>query len=275
MFHYFKKKKSDKLFNKGLKALVSNDFGKAFSCFEKAVKIDIYNGNAWVGMGSALVSICHDNSLANKYFDAALKINPENNWALLNKASYNNIGEAKESIKLYIKILEIEKRDGILESNPSIFCFIADTYLFLNEPEKAINCLIKALTYNSTYVKVLADLGKAYNFLSDYEKAIYYFDKAIDIFESKDDLSFIEKKYPITFSGKAVALFYLGNFEEALNLLNKALEVESNDLYSIYWKSKVLKCLDREKESEKFIQIIENEWDVDYIKSFEEVGLIY
>lgn len=81
--------------------------------------------------------------------------------------------------------------------------------------------------------------GEYYNFTGDKEQAVSFFDKCLSL-----DYNFM-----YAYREKAVALYELGKYEEALKLLNKAVTVQNRFDEGYYWRGRCLEKLNRPDEA--------------------------
>ena len=150
-------------------------------------------------------------SLKFDHYDKALKIEPKDEEALINKGlGLDNADIHDESIESYDKELEIEPEnvDALINKGRKL--------AGLERYEEAIECHDKALEIEPKNVRVLDWKGYALFMLKRYEEAIECHDKALEI----------EPKNVDALHGKGQSLDSLERYEEAIECYDKALEIE-------------------------------------------------
>ena len=171
---------------------------------------------------------------AQKNFESALKIAPKSAYALLEYSKF----EFYKGNKL--KAIEYAKK--AVEENPMNFhtWFKYGTFLRKNNNlEESITCLEKAKELNPNHLPIYNELGRAYTFIGDYDKAEEQFLYPLQ-----------ERKYP-TYRHKIMTLQFLSDnykrkaeasgmrmdvngqinmLKRALETIQKALEIAPNDL---------------------------------------------
>ena len=117
------------------------------------------------------------------------------------------------------------------------------------------------------------DIGLSYSVQGNFDKAIYYYNKSLEInpnsiatWFSKSNLLFnngdfeealisienalkIEPRNTLALSNKGVILFELGKFDQALFYYNKSIEINPNDAGVWYNKGIILNNLNRHQEA--------------------------
>ncbi|KZX16526.1 TPR repeat-containing protein YrrB [Methanobrevibacter cuticularis] len=274
MFSFIKNRRVKRLSDKATKLMKKGDYGAALSHFRKAVKLDNYNEYCLINIGYIL-DLLSDGQIGIEWYDVVLKLNPDNANALSFKGlSLGLSGKFNESLENYKKVLKILNDDEIKKCNPTIFSEIASVYLGLDNPKCAMKYLKKGLKIDPYFLITICSVGKVFNYLGDFNEAITYFDRAISLKTSTRSKTWHYDKYTFIYSGKAVALFKLGKYEDVLSLLDKALDIREFDVYALYWKHKVLKFFNEDEEAEKYSNLLDI-FDDDYIDNFKVVGLIY
>lgn len=83
-------------------------YSQAIACYEKIVKDEPNNINAWFNLGNCYLAVCNKEK-AVASFDNILKINPHSLSTLFNKAfTLKTFGDLDEAISIYHRILEID-----------------------------------------------------------------------------------------------------------------------------------------------------------------------
>ena len=120
--------------------------------------------------------------------------------------------------------------DKILEYFSEASFGIDDGYLFLQRRIDIAESVISAVAQEETetLASVLHNIGYAYDDMGDYDKALEYYGKALEIFESK-----LGKDHPYTATTyNNIALVYknMGDYDKALMCFEKALEIRESKL---------------------------------------------
>lgn len=169
---------------------------------------------------------------SNSIYDSATK--------LFNEKKY------KEAINQYSKVPNKTKEVNMA---------IASCYWQLNDYENANKYYQEVLLLNPNDVEALVNSAYAYYSLSDIENAKLTAKKVLNIDENNADannlIKDIESAETANMLQDAILKYEQNNFEEALNILNKYLNKNSNDEYAIYYKGL---CLDELKKNSEAIK---------------------
>lgn len=104
------------------------------------------------------------------------------------------------------------------KNNPKLLLNIAVCYRILKNYEKAINYLEEAMAIDSEYLDVINELGLNHAMINNFDTAEKYFKPVYDATKELAPLSNL-----------IICYFNLGRNDEAMNLLNKAKTIDSND----------------------------------------------
>lgn len=176
----------------------------------------------------------HDFKHALEKYLEGLEENP-NSIALINNLaqSYALNGDLAESRKYHEKLIEMAN-DNTLE----MLMLKANSQMFLNNTNDAIQTFEKALTKDATYTPALFELSDIYTKKCKFEKSNRYLDRIIDI----------DKNNVIALIHKANNLFSMKDYENALDCCNMALKISPKHEDAIMLKGEILEFLGNEDE---------------------------
>ena len=135
------------------------------------------------------------------------------------------LGNSYFALKRYNIAVELFKL--CLEFHPDdLECMnnLAETYANLNEPKKAIECYEKVISRNPNDSKALTNLSGLYLKTRNYEKVIEVSTTGLQITKNKR-----------LWNNKGVALYNLGQYDEAISAYKQAISIDGN--YAIAWRN--------------------------------------
>ena len=148
----------------GTRYLDNKMYGEALKCFEEALKYYPDNQNLYYYVGVCAGYMSH----------AALDFNASGT----NELKYNYLKLAEEA---YLRAIQIEER------YVRALYGVGVLYVFeLDEPEKAIPHLEKAMSIDTKNLDVMFVLARAYYSTYDFEKSAEIYDKIIEITKSDE-----------------------------------------------------------------------------------------
>jgi len=154
-----------------------------------------------------------------------------------------SISKIVEKVKLRKKIPESELRE--LEffvkrkpKEPSLWLILGIIYYKKDRIEKALECFDKAIQIDSENVHAWCSRGTALQRLGKHEEAFETFETARKFAEC-----------PIIFRYEAYSMAVLGKTEEALNLVNLAIQGDKEDAISWSLKGRILSEMGRDMEA--------------------------
>ena len=183
----------------------------------------------------------------------------------------------QEAIKIYDSILEKNKTKSSLWFHKGL-CFFN-----LKKYNGALNCQLEAIKINPNDHRIWYELGHiARNHMENYDQAILYFDKSIELnptfqaFSQKGDLLYKKKEYAqaidcynksleIKFDKyelheKSNALHMLKRYSEAIDGYNEVLNIDSEYKFAYTNKSNTLRQMEKYKESLECIYIAQEKF---------------
>lgn len=213
----------DKVFLSNLKLREGNKFRdegnhkQAAKLFEEAIELNPENFLAWNNRGWAYIEQKKYNQ-AMADFNKAAELNPNSELPYFGRGwVYNRLKEYEAAIKEYNKVIELNPHYAVAWNNRGA------AKSWLNQMSEAIKDYDKAIKLKPNYVKAYENRGKAFLGLGDEDKALADFQRASKLNRSN--------KGGDKVIGEALALSKSGNFDEALELLNKAAELYPDNQY--------------------------------------------
>ncbi len=268
---------SDINVNKGLNAYYNYDFAKAKLFFEKALDIYAYNDNlkerfprTYINMAAVSVKSGQYNQ-AIQYANKGLEFNPvdELKWLLYSNLAqaYIALNDNQNAFLYFEKAINLQE-EGIISPNKKISLFIefADFLLTNKKYEEckkyyddASIMILNSFGKNSaTYANIISKLGYYYLKTFALDSSLYYFNKAIKIWNmSPDDIgvnlvAFNEVKYAEAYIGRASALYQIYLIDGNPEMLNAS----SIDIQMILDRiEQVISKLDKESKLLIFDQL--------------------
>jgi tetratricopeptide (TPR) repeat protein len=144
-----------------------------------------------------MLSIAGDYIEALHLIDSMLRLNPFN----------------VEALRMKGNIIELKVFDSELNYD----------FEFVNSPEilKARTCYEQALLYEPSHTGILADLGTHWMNLGNSDKALYYFDKVMELLSDHSKLGDCRDDFTEALEGKIEILQQRGDIEGAVELQRK------------------------------------------------------
>jgi protein O-GlcNAc transferase len=211
---------ADAVFELGIAYAKANRFMEAstiFCCLQTYKNNDVripYN----LGL---IHSLQGKHQLALAAYDLALKIQPDDAEALINK------GSTFIDIKNYVLALEVlEKATQIRPDIPEAWSNKGIALNNLNLYQESISAYNEAIKLAPSYHEAWSNKGVTLNELKRYDEAITHYDKALSL---KPD-------YAEAWSNKGVTLDELKRFDEAITHYDKALSLKPD--YAEAWSNK-------------------------------------
>ena len=210
---------------------------KAISDYSKAVELKPDYVEAYYHRGVARIEFIHfydkpfsqaENEMFNEGlndFNKAIELDGAFylSYAGMGNA-YDRYGEFEEAVKWYNKALENENK--ILqkwgkEALAGIYYSRGRAYQRVEDPQ-AIQDYEKSLEYDPNFDITLGHLASIYSCIGKYEDALELYDRSVNIKESQPALGMWDFH---TWEGRGVCYYKLGEYENAIQDLNKALEI--------------------------------------------------
>lgn len=209
---------SQDIYEKGLAALITNNYEEALDYFNQLIEIDSMNYEAHLHRGDALFYLGEYMEAIEAYAVIPRGDNEMYTAALLNKGlSYSVLGMFEKSIECYDEILEtLDPADVGALTNKGV---ALDQ---LGRHEKARECYDQALSLDQNNPVIWNNKGNSLRESGEPDKALQCFDKAIEL----------DENHASAYYNKGLALENMGKHGEAIDNFNRALA-----LYPDHYKS--------------------------------------
>ena len=191
--------------------------------------------------------------------------NWRNYYNLANTLS--TLGEYEKARDYYLKALQCEENDLIWKN-------LGTAYFHLDNHEKEIECLDKALALNPNNVEALISKGVTLgSIFKRYNEGLEFINIAL---EKNNEIKY---RWPHVWFWKAKFLIESNNYEEALNEINKGLKIVPDYLALLNLKARILSQLWKRKskylnEAKNFFEFM-IKLNKKEIESLGELALIY
>lgn len=223
--------------NKGVSLNAMGRYGEAINAYNKAIEIKPDYYEVWYNRGVALRNLNHKDE-AIKSFNKAIEINPNHYDSWYNKGiALSDLERHEEAIEAYDKAIEI-KPDN-------------------NEAWYKKGVALNVLGRNKEAKEILK---KCDIYINDNGTSTTYY--TLEDLERKKN---INKAWDALYN-KGVILSILGRHEEALEILDKALEIMPNDGKAWYNRGNVLAALGRSVEADEAYNKATEIWKENYYK---------
>ncbi|MCO6492586.1 MAG: tetratricopeptide repeat protein [Phaeodactylibacter sp.] len=148
------------------------DTVRAINSFQKAVELDSELADGWINLGQLYAAI--GDPLALRYFDNAIRVAPDNIYALHARADYlSDIGELPEAIEMYRRISRVDPQYEEAYFNSGLI------YMDMDSIEQARQQFDIAIETSPTHIRAYYYRGLAQEMLGnaaaakkDYEQAL-------------------------------------------------------------------------------------------------------
>ena len=242
--------------NMGLCSIKLKDSKNAIKWLKRAIELDSTDIKAYEYISLVYTS--------KKEFDLALEnLEKANRFDPQNIDLYINIGDINvmrnhnyKAIPAYFKAYELDKGDYVISKNIGICYFKVKKF---NEAKHYLD-IANSLTVD---LQVYKHLGNIHMELNQSDSSIFYYNKTLKLLKPDNNLIFE------ILVDKAESYYALNNFEEAIEVYEKALELDlSGDFWISYKKNKIIidiaaiyqdKLGDKLKAIEYYEKVIEPE----------------
>lgn len=206
------------LYHAGIVLVWSEDYEKALSYFEHAVKKDTNYADAYVYIG-----YCHGKlgrwDEAGEAYKQAIRIKPDDAEARYNLGvAYGELGRWDEAVEAYNQAISIKPNDAEVHNNLGV------AYGKLGRYNEEIEALKQAIRIKPDFVGALLNLGVAYGKLGRYDEEVEAYKQAIRIKPDYDD----------AYYNLGVAYANLGRYNEAVEAYKQAIRIESDNAGAHY-----------------------------------------
>jgi len=214
---------------KGYEYFVNKEIDKARETLQKVIELDDSNSYAYYNIALSYAKEGKEEK-AIEIVDKALQVCTEDldDFYRLKANCYSGLERFEEALPLFHKTLLLEESSYDENTHYNL----GYTYYMLQKWESALiylnDYVENGIEENGNFVDALFYIGTSYHQLKDYEKAISYFDRAIEI-----------KPYYTYIFNKAASLSKIGKRQEALKLIDSAIEKKPNESQFFYKKYQV------------------------------------
>lgn len=139
--------------------------------------------------------------------------------------AYDSLGFHKEALQDYDRALELNPCSSI------VYCNKGTLYSVLEDCDKAIECFTKAIELNEDFVEALFNRAICYYKLCKYDDAIKDFKYILKI----------EPEFYTAYCFLGAVMLECDNLEAAIQYVNKAIELEPDDICACFYKAKCMK----------------------------------
>lgn len=148
-------------------------FADARDCYQKSLDINDQNPDAWTGMGICCLEL-NLPELSIGYLQRSLDLDSENfeTWVYLAEA-YVNTSKDKDAEAAYKRSLKLEQHQ------PDTWVALGNIYVDTTLYQQALDCYMEAYNQDSTLENIHLFLAIAYYKLNDLQKAIPLLQKAL------------------------------------------------------------------------------------------------
>lgn len=238
------------LYNSTMTACALNNFDEALEHFSLLLKLDPYYEDYWSSRGSLYKTI-GDYKKALKDFSHAIELNPyAQNFYLQRAETFEVMQEFQKAEKDYLRALCLKPNDTNAILNYS--CLLID----LGDYDKALELLqSQAYKESDDLYKIYNNIGLIYLEKELFKESINYFEKTMAI----------KSNFVPAYINMSTALFECGFLDDALEYLNKGLELETYNPDYLYNRAYLYKTIeDNEKaitDLKEVLQIDPNHTD--------------
>ncbi|KRX10106.1 WD40-repeat-containing domain [Pseudocohnilembus persalinus] len=203
-------------YNKGNALAKSHKYEDAIKCYEKAIELDSKFYPSYVNLGACYESLQQFEKSLDCY-NKVLENNPENLKARYNKAvSLQKLKRLDESLIEYDEVIKLDptfvnpqfNKGVILQTQPG-------------KEKEALECFEKVLEIEPTLLSAGYYRGKLLVFTENYKEAGSHFDALL-----KNEMMVPESYYY-----KSLISYRDGDYETAINFVEKALEVDPENQF--------------------------------------------
>ena len=207
----------------------SDSLKKAIYCYERIIKFNPLDFNAFNRLGIVYHFYLDDYKKALKYYNMGLEINPEFNKIYVNRAVlFTDLKRFEEALLDYDKSLELMQNNGSTNEQYAIFYQNkARLYFKMSEFEKSLSAINKGIEFNSERIELYENRAELYEFLSKQDDAKKDYLKVISL-QSKD-------AYGYWYSGTLYSHIFM--FNEAIESFTKSIQFQKDNASLISYRA--------------------------------------
>jgi len=212
---------------------------KALEVFQKVLEKDENDATAWFYIGTLYALINRDEN-AEKAFLKVIELRPDYEDAYKNLILiYLKNGQLDKIQPFEEKLKEFDTQDY------QTFYMLGTTYVALHQYEKAISYLLKAIEINPDNALLLNNAGSTYLALHKQDEALDFFKKSLEI----------DSENPVTYYNIAITLRLLDRHVEAYDYFLNAYKHEPSPFYLTSLAASALKS-EHYNEAIKYYELI-------------------
>jgi len=203
-------------FSVGYLLFLSQNWTKAISAYDQAIRLDQSSSAAYNNRGSAKNSLGqHEEAI--KDFDEAIRLDPNN------AAAYINRGNAKSRLKQYDAAINDHNQAIRLDpNNANAYSNRGSAKIGLEQDEEAIKDFDEAIRLVPSDAAAYNNRGNAKDNLGQHEEAIKDYDQAIRLDPSN----------AVTYSNRGNAKILLEQYEEAIKDCDEAIRLAPDNSFA-------------------------------------------
>lgn len=247
------------------KGIAVSNLGKpdeAIRCFDVCIQSNPTNAEAWENKGVCLINKNQINE-ALMCIEKSIAFTKTSEKELVKCNRWFFKGYCLERQKNYDEALECyDKAIGFFPNAESAISMKGHVLIALNRVDEAETCFDKALELDANLSTAFFGKGRIKSSQKNDKDAIPYFAKAIEISKQDKRIGNIE----VLYFEMANSQLVLKEFGQALQSLNKALEINAKNVDILFAKAVTLEALERYEEAlsyyEKVIKLNSNYSDV-------------
>lgn len=162
----------------------------------------------------------HEYDKALEYYNKQIEVKKEPYYLINRGLLYKKIDREDEAVKDYEETIKIDPK------NPHAYNNIGVIYKYRGEFEKAIQYFIKAIEVmdDDVYVQFYNNIGKSYKNIKEFDNAIKYYDEGICKLENE----------PSLYYNKAKTLMAMRKYEEAIEVYIEGAKLNDADKEDFY-----------------------------------------
>ena len=202
-------------------AYLANWDDEAFKCFEMVKTMQPNFAEGYFHKGEAILYLGNNYKLAVENFDKAIELDANN------AESYFLRGDAQSRLKNFSAAVEDFTKALEMKPAEKIYKKRGEVYLEIFENEKAIEDFNKVLEFSAENVGAYKGLAIAFANLKNKKLALENFDKFVELSGEENFYQELGEIY-----------FALGEYEKAVEIFSKYIELDKFTLASYYLRGK-------------------------------------
>ena len=217
-------KNKDAWYYKGIALVYLQKLKEAIDCFDKVLKIEPQHKDAWYDKGD-IFGMLGKHKQAIECFTKVLTIDPSNTntWGMKGEA-FAHLGKNKEALECFDQVLKIDPTD---KSNLNDKAAILTR---MGKYEEAMKCCDEALKTDPKYKEAWATKGTVFSSLGEWEESVRCCQKALEI---DPEYQVARINQAVVYNGRGIELINVGRYKEAIEFFDKAHEANPDDEWPV------------------------------------------